>query len=63
MWRLVNTYKDAPTDLKVKIMDKFARKLINSGFGKRNVKSLLIHSVVCYMDKVGRSELEPDQDE
>ena len=58
--RLTNTYcagQGRPTDQTDTILNKYAQKLVNSGFSQEETQSFLVHAATCYFHKVKRSKL------
>ena len=58
--RLLNTSTTAPEHVKTQILNKFASKLVNSGFSRDDTEMFLVHSATSYIHKVMLSELPKD---
>ena len=60
--RLTNTIQDEESGSRNgMVLNKFTKKLINSGFTQEETKSIIIHAVVCFVEKEKRSKLNPEE--
>ena len=58
--RLLNTSENVSDKVRTGILDKFASKIINSGYSVKDAKMFLVHAVTSYTHKVLLSELPSD---
>ena len=61
--RLVNTHPDVPMEVRHEILNSFAAKLINSGYKNEFCQMIMVHSTVCYVERLRRSRLPVDDKE
>ena len=61
--RMINTSLEAPADSLKNALDKFARKLLNSGHEVEVIQTLLVQAATCYIEKVRRSRLDANDQE
>ena len=61
--RLINTSPLVPCDVRTEIIDKFAKKLVNSEFDTYTVQRILVSAVSCFLEKVRKSKLDHSDEE